>query len=399
MDKSLRMSPSAADRWSACPGSVTLSLGKRQKSERYSAEGTVAHAVLAACLQLADTPESYLGQKRTQDGFEIEIDQEMVDGVSAALATIADMTETRPDWKWLIEAELTHPDLPVRGYVDFALVSPCGTKCVIFDFKYGVGVIVPIENNPQVLTYGVMLKHVHPGLSQFEFVVVQPRARTGATIKVWLAEETHVHAWGLKMLEAAGRIQQAHSIGKDPVKLLPLLQEGDHCRWCQAKPECPLLTGYAVQAQEIPKTEIREWGAEECRQWLDRLESLEGWANAVRGRAYQLLEDGEPIRGWKLVDSVGNRRWSRPANEIIDLLRDKGFQKKALIEETMVSPAKVEKLKLPKSLSKDGLAEVLQTLTERPVGGRKLAKDADPRAASAGNSAADDFAEPPVLGE
>jgi hypothetical protein len=393
------MSPSSADRWSACPGSVTLNIGKRSKTERYSAEGTVAHAVLAECLQLMTLPADYLGTKRTQDGFEIEVDQEMVDGVAACLRVIEDWTESRPGWTWMVESELSSKRWPTRGYVDFGLLSPDLKSCLVLDFKYGAGVVVPINDNPQVMTYGAMLLEANDTLDAFSFVVVQPRARTGPTVKTWETDRGRILAWMAEGDEAKARIAEAHSVRTEPAKLLPLLAEGDHCRWCAAKPECPRLQGYAIEAQSIPKTEIREWGAEECRQWLERLDALDGWIDSVRGRAYQLLEEGEPIRGWKLVDAVGHRKWSRPANEIIDVLRDKGFQKKALIEESLVSPAKVEKMKLPKSLSKDGLKELVESLTVRPVGGRKMAKDADPREESQGNSVSDDFAEPPVLGD
>jgi hypothetical protein len=181
----------------------------------------------------------------------------------------------------------------------------------------------------------------------------------------------------------------------DPVKLLPMLESGDHCRWCPSKPECPRLQKPVFESLAIPKSAIREFGSGECREWLDRLDDIENWCKAVRGRAYQLLEDGEPITGWKLVASEGNRKWSRPTNEILDVLRDAGFAKNKLVNEVLLSPAQVEKLKLPGKLSKVAALDLVKSLVVRPPGEAKLARDTDSREEVSGNGVAEDFAEPP----
>jgi len=395
VDERLRMSPSSADRWSACPGSVTLSIGKRSKTERYSAEGTVAHALLADCLTFDVDPSSSLGQVKSQDGFEITIDQEMVDGVRAALLEIQELVKTREDWTWMVESELRSNQFPTKGFVDYGLISPDKTACVIFDFKYGAGVLVPIENNPQVSTYGVMLQELYPQLKEFLFCVVQPRARTGPTIKYWSATDTDIGLWRDSMYIAEGFIEQAHEVRSDPVKLLPLLTSGEHCRFCPSKPECPRLQKHVFESLAIPKSEIREFGATECREWLDRLDDIENWCKAVRGRAYQLLEDGEPIVGWKLVASEGNRAWARPTNEVIDVLRAAGFARNKVVEEKILSPAQVEKLKLPGKLSKVAAKELVASLVKRPLGDPKLTRDTDTRKEISGGGVAEDFAEPP----
>lgn len=391
------MQPSSADRWSACPGSVTLSIGKRSKTERYSVEGTVAHALLAECLQFGLTPESSLGKSHTHEGFTVEIDQDMVDGVNAALSEINDLCAARPGWTWMIEHTVSSSKFPTRGDIDFGLLSPCRSKVVIFDFKYGAGVMVPTERNPQVMTYGVVLMESNPDLDDFTFVVVQPRARTGKTVKYWMAPGQTVREWAERMVEAAKSIQRAHETRAqiDP----ELLREGDHCRWCPAKVECPRLQGFAAKVIETPKSTIREFGSGECRDWLDRLDAIETWCSAVRGRAHQLLEEGEPITGWKLVASVGNRRWAKPTNEILDVLRDKGFPKNKLLTETLISPAQLEKFKLPGKISKDDCKALIESLVVRPPGERKLAKDDDSREEVQGNGVLDDFATPPTMTE
>ena len=70
-------------RWLKCLGSINLikKLGLKDVPNEYSAQGTVAHEIAAVCLQDDRQPWEFAGETRTQDGFEIEVDQEMVEGI------------------------------------------------------------------------------------------------------------------------------------------------------------------------------------------------------------------------------------------------------------------------------------------------------------------------------
>ncbi len=45
------LSPSSAERWMQCPGSVALSYGAPDSSSEYADEGTAAHELAAMCLR------------------------------------------------------------------------------------------------------------------------------------------------------------------------------------------------------------------------------------------------------------------------------------------------------------------------------------------------------------
>ena len=46
-----KLSPSSAERWMSCPGSVALNEGKDDKGSSYAAEGTAAHELAEKILR------------------------------------------------------------------------------------------------------------------------------------------------------------------------------------------------------------------------------------------------------------------------------------------------------------------------------------------------------------
>lgn len=59
-----KLSPSAAERWMTCPGSVVLSEGMPQRTSEFAEEGTLAHALAEMLLTkqpgTMDTPVGML---------------------------------------------------------------------------------------------------------------------------------------------------------------------------------------------------------------------------------------------------------------------------------------------------------------------------------------------------
>ena len=57
-------SPSAAERWIACPGSVKLSENCPKTTSKYAEEGTLAHALAEQCLLTPDkNADDFVGKR------------------------------------------------------------------------------------------------------------------------------------------------------------------------------------------------------------------------------------------------------------------------------------------------------------------------------------------------
>ena len=62
MSEHARLSPSGAEKWMTCPGSVALEADEPDTSNDYSDEGTAAHFLASACLEMLNNAVAFKGQ-------------------------------------------------------------------------------------------------------------------------------------------------------------------------------------------------------------------------------------------------------------------------------------------------------------------------------------------------
>jgi hypothetical protein len=223
---------------------------------------------------------------------------------------------------------------------------------------------VAVEENPQAMFYAAAAMRTEAaqwafdGATEIECVIIQPTAYT--PVKRWLTGPTRIRAFERELFAAV----------KAAMGPKPALISGDHCRWCAAKPICPLMTGAADRALQ---TQIKELDAAQLGQMLERAAVLEDWISDLRGLAMQVLESGNPVPGYKLVAKRAMRQW-----------RDEDSAKAALAallpitevtETTLISPAQAEKKlkKLKLGLPDDQVISVSS--------GNTMAPESDPRTA------------------
>jgi hypothetical protein len=144
-----------------------------------------------------------------------------------------------------------------------------------------------------------------------------------------------------------------------------MLQTGDHCRWCTAKPTCPMMTGAADRAVKVKFDALDK---AQISIYLQQADMLDGWIADLRELAQRALDNGQVIPGYKLVAKRGTRKWL-----------DEDKARAALIEAglkdpdvtTLVSPAVAEKK----------LKRLPDGLTVSVSSGNTMAPDSDPRPA------------------
>jgi hypothetical protein len=151
---------------------------------------------------------------------------------------------------------------------------------------------------------------------------------------------------------------------------------GDHCTFCPANGLCDATTGQMLRMQQLDLKDLEQlaWG-------LDRIEAVKKTITAIEKLAYEQLEVGATIPGWKLVKGrPGNTRWKNTDAAIRRLRRFFGG-KAAIMEQELMSPTKI--LGLAKMAGiKDKVAPIIEELVERPESDKNtLAKASDPRPA------------------
>jgi hypothetical protein len=351
---------STAKRVIACPGSVKLVQQMPPRpSSRYADEGTLCHTIMEAVLTQDRQPEEFIG--RTLGN--VTVTQELIETkIRPAMAALGEI-DPNFDMTYECEAIVGFGDaLPgVFGSAD--LVGRIGDTAIVLDWKFGDGVDVAVEENPQAMFYAAAAMRTpkvawaFKGATNIECIIVQPTA--AKPVKWWRTTPDRIRDFERQLFAAV-----KEALGPDPS-----MQTGDHCRWCAAKPVCPLLTGAVDRAL---KTSLQNIDATQLAAMLEQAPLIEDYLLEVRVMAQQILENGLPVPGFKLVQKRATRQWINQ-DEAKAALSRLGLDETELTETKLVSPAQAEKaLKKRKIELPDELVVAVST-------GTTLAPEKDPR--------------------
>ena len=347
---------STAKRVINCPGSVALVAKMPPKpSSKYADEGTLLHNVIAEIVMEGHPPEHYLGTKYEDQ----TLTQELIDDkLKPALAAL---DQIDPNQEMEIEAEtsVNFGDLLPGVFGSTDLIGRLGNRAVVLDWKFGDGVAVDVEENPQLMFYAAAAMRTpsaqwaFDGATEIEMVIVQPPA-----VKRWVTTPERIAAFELQLVQADKASEKPNA----------KLEVGDHCRWCAAKPVCPQMTGAVDRAL---KMKIEAIEPERLGKYLANADMLEQWITDLRALAFAMLESGAPVPGYKLVAKRATRSWTDETKAKAELL--KSLPESEVVEMSVISPAKAEKaLKKRKISLPDDLVVAISS-------GNTLASVDDPR--------------------
>ena len=401
--KHAKLSPSSAKRWMNCAGSInainSLPPGERDKPSIYSSEGTLAHSIAydygtgkIDALELA----ALLGEVREQDGFQIPITEEMIDGAlefaEVVAADKAAMVNVRKQAPIIDQQEVrVHAksiDDEVWGTTD-RLVYRKGDRIIVYDYKFGKGMAVDAAENEQMVVYlkGAMETFAGEAFNEMEVVIVQPRApHADGRVRRWVVSKE----W---LAQFVAKAKAAAIATRDPEAPLTA---GDWCRstFCPVK-RCPARSALAAEKAMVafdtlpnPALEKVEAQLPNVRMMTDkqlvdafRWEGfLEAFSKSVRAVLEERASQGTLPVGVKLVEGRSNRKW---VDEEAVVARYYPLIGEAVYDKSVLSPAQMEKAARLKKGAVDDL-------TFKPPGKKSIALDNDPRP-TAKSSAQDAF--------
>lgn len=408
-----KFSPSAAERWVNCPGSIALSRDlPAQPTSRYAAEGSAAHTLAERAITHDRPADFWIGEQIEHDGFVFTVDAEM----AAYVQVYLDEVNSRVgDGILLAEQRVSFSEtigVPEQfGTSDCIILSACGKRLVVGDLKYGQGVQVFAENNLQMMTYALGVLETFDAVLDFsavesvELFICQPRLDH---IDSWTTtvEELREHAERLRLAaQAALEGIDAYEITADvPDELLRVTEKG--CQWCPVRANCRKHREFVsaivfddFKALDEPDV-VAVQGAPSVPGSPDKLGQLfgvidivEGWCRAVRAEVERLVMAGTEVIGpdgerMKVVEGKkGNRSWSdadQAAAVLSTLLGpDNAYARKLL------TPAQVEKALGKKR--KHEFADMLAPLTTQAPGRPKVTLGSDPAPPWTGSAGADEF--------
>jgi hypothetical protein len=305
-----------------CPGSValinTLALPQSDESE-YAKEGTIAHEMAAWCL--AHGLDAWEAAGAAWSPGMVEPVQVYLDEVRSLMS---------PTSTSLFEQRVSSPRHPLfYGTVDAAILD--GSVLHVRDFKFGAGVVVEVEGNPQILYYAYGILQRFPAVATVTLGIVQPRAHhPDGAVRVVELQADDVRDWAEVILFPA----------MDAVQVDASLEPGAWCRFCPAKLVCPMLSGLFGAAAKADTTLVVGFDDAHLDREYDKIAAAKNYITAVEKSMLQRLEAGAKMQFAKLVNKKANRVWREGAMDVlVARLGDK-----AMTTPELMGPPGIEKV-------------------------------------------------------
>lgn len=363
------LSPSGFRAIMLCPAKPAMERGLPDKRSTYADEGTAAHLVGSTCLELGTNASDYLGkriaigadsaiwQDADNHGVAYTVDIDMAAHVQVYADTVRDM---QGDGVLFVEQSLpighVTGEAGAHGTGDAVIIR--GSELIIIDLKYGRGVAVDAELNPQLMLYGLGALERFDLVGDIEsvrMVISQPRVQRAPL--EFAMSSAELYQWGLDYAGPAA--QRALELLDSATPEDHCAPQQDACRFCRAKPTCPALghkvhvsvgaeftdltTEDKVAQEQIVKQLTAGLSPELLGAKMSALELIEQWCKAIRGRVEKVLLDGGEVPGFKLVQGKrGSRQWDddTAAEAVLKSMR---LTKDEMYDLKLISPTTAEK--------------------------------------------------------
>lgn len=318
---------STAERVINCPGSVKLAATMPPKpSSSYADEGTLLHDCMADLLELKfKSARDMIGRKYNDQTLTEELVEEKLLPALRLLNTID--PDNQMDYE--VEQRVGFGDFLPGVFGSSDLLGRLGDTAIVLDWKFGNGVPVEAEENAQAMFYACaarrtdLTKWIFKGATKVLIAIVQP-----PSIKLWETTPERLDRFEEQLVVA---VRQARQDGAK-------LAAGKWCKWCAAKPVCPVMTG---EVERVKAAQIAALPADQIGAYLKTADQLEEWIADLRALAFSMLEAGAEVPGYKLVAKRATRSWV--SEEAAKALLLAHLPESELVETKMCSPAVVEK--------------------------------------------------------
>ena len=343
------LSASSSHRWLNCPPSAVAAEAYTNEGTEFTREGTLAHEVaeIIARMGSSNTVHNVNGEDVPAEMLECargysDYIREQIRREDAVV-----MLETRVDFSaWV-------PD----GFGTADCIILQGDTMDVIDYKYGKGVAVSAEDNPQMKLYGLGALADYGFAWEVEKVrlhIYQPRLNN---VSVYELTDEELLAWGDNVVKPVAE-QAAQGKGK--------YNAGAWCKFCPHAGRCRQLTKVCTEHVNTHglKAKVPVLAPHEVAEILAMESLISLWLKRVKDQALTSMLSGEQVPGFKVVAGRGSRSWADDL-ETAAALEAAGYSREDITETKLLSVAQMEK-----ALGKKKVAEL--------VGGQILANPGAP---------------------
>lgn len=364
MAKHAILSASGAYRWLKCTPSARLERQFKDEQSPYAAEGTRAHAAAEQLLTKELFPDRKVAEPKFDDK-ELEIAVQRY--VDICMEKVIAARKRTPDADIQVEARVDFSRWVPEGFGTGDMVIVADDTLEIVDLKYGKGVPVSAEGNPQMRLYALGAYEANSLLYDIKTIrmtIVQPRLDSVNSDEMSIEE---LIAWGDSIKDTAKLAYDGEGE----------CQAGDHCGFCKARHLCRALSNACLdefykhggkKTSLLLDTEVAEV--------LDMADMIIKWAKDVQNYAFdQAVNEGKNWPGYKLVEGRSSRKITN-AEAAAQALLDADFT-----EEDIYKPQELRGITdLTKLVGKKKLTDAIGQFIEKPPGKPTLVPLSDKRA-------------------
>lgn len=355
----------------ACTPSARLEEQFPDAGSEYAAEGSLAHAIAELKLRKHFIepmgPRTFNSRLKKLQGDPL-YSPEMLRHTDDYLDYIKGIVHSFPSKPYIgIEVRLDYSYIVPEGFGTADCIIINGNELHVIDFKYGQGVPVSAEDNPQMQLYalGALENYrIFYDIQTVHMHIFQPR-RDDATSESIMTKDDLLN-WGVFTVK--------------PLAQKAFNGEGEYCagnwcRFCRAKAQCRARSDTMTALEAFGKALPPLLTDVEVGDILQRAQTLKAWVSDLEEYALSTLLAGGTIPGWKAVEGRSNRQFEE-IDKAFEVLKANGIDEAVLYERKPITLTAVEKL-----LGKKQFVELLSEHVIKPPGKPTLALESDKREA------------------
>ena len=353
------LSASASHRWLHCNPSARLELEFEDRETSAASEGTAAHAL---CEHKLKRKLKLRSERPVSEYDNDEMEQYTDDYVDFVMGQVVRERRRDAETQVLIEQRLDFSCYVPDGFGTGDCVIVSKGRLHIIDFKYGQGVLVEAEENPQMKLYALgALREFGEKyqIKKVKMTIFQPRRENVSTWEITVAR---LKRWAEKDLRP-----KAERAFKGEGEYCP----GEWCLFCKAAIKC---RARAEEKLRLAQSEFKLpplLTDAEIEDVLAKLPDIKKWAEEIQEYALQAALAGKQWRGFKLVEGRSVRKYA-DEDAVIKAAQSAGYTD--IFKKTLLTITEMERL-----MGKQEFAKILGGLVVKPAGKPTLVADTDKR--------------------
>ena len=367
------LSASSSHRWLHCNPSARLEREFADRETIAAAEGTAAHALAEHKLKR----KLKLRSERPVSPFDTDEMEVCTDDYADFVMEQVTKERRRDlDTQVFIEQRLDFScDVPEGFGTGDCLIVSRG-RLHIIDLKYGQGLLVDSEENPQMMLYALAALNQYEEqykIKKVKLTIFQPRRDNVST---WETTVAKLKKWATKDL-----VPKAQRAFKGEGEYCP----GEWCIFCKAAVKC---RARAEDKLRLAQSEFKMpplLTDAEIEDVLAKLPDIKKWADEIQEYALAKALAGKEWAGFKLVEGRSVRKFT-DERAVVKAANAAGYHD--IYKQTLISLTEMEKL-----MGKAEFSKVLGALVTKPQGKPTLVPDTDKRQAISVSNPKSEFSE------